>query len=111
VYDPVGHFGQLAESSATTRLGDCEFTVTTSVAYDVLHRPTSTTTTLPTTELLGDLSGHAYTVDGVVYDAVGQVTSTRLPAIGGLPQQTVESAYNRFGHQLTLGVHDTGALD
>src|SRR5690606_13539849 len=110
----LADFGELISSTATTRIGGVDYPVTTAVAYDVLHRPVSTTTTLPTDPpegepLLGDLSGLAYTVDGVEYDAAGRVTETTLPSIGGLPEQTVQASYNRFGQQLTLKVASTPA--
>jgi len=106
-YDPEGHIGQVASESATTRIGTDEFTVVKDFTYDAHHRLKSSTVTLPTAAALGDLSGFTYT-EQVGYDEVGQPTTLTMPAVGGIPAETVTTGYNRFGSAVSLSA---GAVD
>ncbi|MFJ4681932.1 polymorphic toxin-type HINT domain-containing protein [Streptomyces sp. NPDC088789] len=89
--------GQITQ---TTSRSDAGNTYTTKVnAFDERGRPLSTTVTLPAaiTGLAGD-----YTT-GYTYDAADHVTSVTYPAAGGLPAETVTTAYDSYGrpHRLT----------
>ena len=101
--------GLLHSSSSTTVAGGHTFTTTSSVAYDPAnHRPVSSTVTLPggpgntqVASLMGDLAGLTYTTN-VGYDALGQVTSTEMPALGGLPNEKSVVGYRLSGQAQTL---------
>jgi RHS repeat-associated protein len=100
--------GLLRSSTSTTHTSLGDLTTTTSASYDTLHRPVSSTTTLPTSpagspNLLGDLSGTSYTTTAG-YDALGQPTTAGLPAMGGLPAESVTTGLRKSGsaEKLTL---------
>lgn len=63
------------------------------------------TVTLPSTSLLGELSGVSYST-GVAYAATGAATTLTHPAIGGLPVQTVTTGLDKLGRARTLTVAD-----
>ncbi len=104
--------GALVATSATTWVPDggtgfdSYVTIQTTDDWDALGRPTESTLTLPTTLNLGELSGDMdagkYTRT-IEYDELSRPTVT-LPAIAGLPEQTILNGYNRFGTPVTLDV-------
>lgn len=114
VYDTVtGGVGQLASTTSTTLASGTSLMVTDQVlSYDRAYRPTSTKTTLPTNaSQLGSLSGATYTTS-TSYDAAGHVTSQALPALGGLPAETVQTGWNApYPFPSTLGIGAAGAAD
>jgi hypothetical protein len=84
------------------------------VTYDAKHRPVSSKVTLPggvgnteVASLMGDLAGLEY-VTGVGYDALGQVTSTTMPAWGGLPNEKSVVGYRLSGQAQTLKLQGVG---
>jgi len=103
VYDPEGHVGALESTTAVTRIGEVDYETTTTATYDEWHRPLTLTVTLPDNPELGGLAGDDYTTS-VSYDAIGQVSGTVLPAVGGLPEETVSTGYrlNGMAENLTL---------
>lgn len=99
-YDTVpGGLGKPA--TATSYSGGKAYT-TAVKGYDVNGRLTGTTYTLPS-----DTMGMAgtYTYD-YGYDAAGHQTSVHYPALGGLPEETVTTAYDGLG----LPTKVTGSL-
>ena len=114
---PATDLGLLRSSSSTTVVPDAgAFTTVSSVTYDsVTHRPVSSTVKLPggasnaeVAPLMGDLAGLDYTT-AVEYDALGQVTSTTMPALGGLPSEKSVVGYRLSGQAQTLKLVGVGA--
>ncbi len=98
--------GLLRSSSSTTHTSLGDLTTIASTVYDDVHRPVSSTVTLPTSpagspDLLGELSGTSYeTTAG--YDAIGQPVTAGLPAMGGLGAETVTTGLRKSGSAETL---------
>jgi hypothetical protein len=69
-----------------------------SVSFGARNRPTGTTLTVPASA--GSLAG-SYTT-GYGYDRGDRVVATDYPAVGGLPAETVTTAYNTVGLPETL---------
>ncbi len=107
------HVGVLEKETATTVVGAgtltaVALTTETTMNYgddtNVLHRPLSSTTTLPTHPSLGDLSNHSYTrTFDYGDDPLGRARVT-LPAVGGLLQETPITQYNRFGQAVSMEI-------
>ncbi len=57
--------------------------------------------------MLGDLADYAYTTSAT-YDALGQVVESALPAVGGVPAETVVTGYRLSGTPETLTVSSAG---
>ncbi|MCB2413570.1 hypothetical protein LGT39_12025 [Demequina sp. TTPB684] len=110
--DAATDLGLLRSSSSTTHTSLGDLTTVTSTTYDDLHRPVSSTVTLPSSpagspDLLGELSGVSYeTTAG--YDAIGQPVVTGLPAMGGLGAETVTTGYRLAGSAETLTLSSGG---
>ncbi len=116
--DVAAPTGALKSSTVTTVIDATTTFVTVQATdtWDTLGRPTSTTTHLPQdtastgpayvtdASSLGELAGINYTRT-VAYDELSRPTVT-LPAIAGLPKQTVLTRFNRFGTPVTLDVLD-----
>ena len=103
--------GLLRSTSSTTVTPLGSFITKSSVQYNALHRPVSSTVKLPQspagTTLMGDLSGLEY-VTGVEYDLLGQVTSTTMPALDGLPNEKSVVGYRLSGQAQTLKLQGVG---
>ncbi len=111
--DVAAPTGALKSSTATTVIDATTTFVTVQATdtWDTLGRPTATTTHLPQDTVstdpayvtdassLGELAGTDYTRT-VTYDELSRPTVT-LPAIAGLPAQTIVNGYNRFGTPVT----------
>ncbi|WP_283133674.1 polymorphic toxin-type HINT domain-containing protein [Rhizohabitans arisaemae] len=95
VYDTL-HKGQL--TSATRWTGGQPY-VDTVTGYDVMGRPTGSTLSIPASE--GLLAGN-YSFSAS-YDTAGRIASVGMPAVGGLPAETITSSYSDQGlaHGLT----------
>ena len=89
-YDAAGEKGLLDRSTRVTPQGSWVVDV---AGYDGRDRPTGTVLTVPAG--VPGLSG-SYPV-GYGYDAANRVVSTTLPAVGGLPAETVTTQYNTVG--------------
>ncbi|MET7568794.1 RHS repeat-associated core domain-containing protein [Streptomyces sp. NPDC005492] len=99
-YDTAaGGLGQLA--SATTYSGGKAYT-TSVTGYDADGRATGTKYTLPD-DGMGMAGSYTYSYG---YDAAGHQTSVSYPAVGGLPAETVTTAYDGLG----LPTKVTGSL-
>jgi RHS repeat-associated protein len=94
-YDSLAR-GQLTSS---TRWSDGHAYVSAVTGYDAAYRPTGTATTIPAVE--GAVAG-TYTTEQS-YNADGTVAATTLPAIGGLPKETLTFTYTAAGLPATLG--------
>jgi len=122
--DPIGAL-KTTTSTSMIEVGETPataepFTVTSTIDdFDDYGRPLETTLTLPEsadgTTRLGDLSGYEYTTS-VTYDdtttgkpQTGVVTGTTLPAIGGLPAETVSTGYRLNGMAQTLTLEDSAS--
>lgn len=99
-YDTApGGIGALAKETSYTPLGQWQSLVT---GYDELGRPTGTSISVP-----AGVPGVAgiYHIPGANYDAKGRVISSTIPAVGGLPQETVTQTYNNLGlHTSSVGL-------
>lgn len=91
---PLGK-GLLA--SATRHAGAANYTTTMS-GYDPRGRATGKTVTVPSVE--GALAG-SYTYS-YGYDAADHLISATMPAVGGLPAETVTTSFAATGHADTL---------
>ncbi|MCC5476870.1 RHS repeat-associated core domain-containing protein [Streptomyces barringtoniae] len=90
-YDTApGGVGQLA--SATSYSGGKAYT-TAVTSYDADGRALGTTYTLPS-DTMGMAGSYTYDYG---YDAAGHQTSVHYPALGGLPEETVTTAYDGLG--------------
>ncbi|MFF1967082.1 RHS repeat-associated core domain-containing protein [Streptomyces sp. NPDC058232] len=66
--------------------------------YDALGRPKGTKTVIAATDALVAVGGAPQTfTTSTVYNIDGTVQSTSLPAVAGLPAETVENSYNGLG--------------
>lgn len=81
------------QQSATTRYVDGNAYVSAITGYDAAYRVTGASITIPSSE--GQLAG-TYTT-ATSYNADGTVATTGLPALGGLPAETVSYGYNGVG--------------
>jgi|GEM_PF-2102675 len=106
-YDPAGQRGAVASETAVNVVAGAPLNVTKTYTYDALHQLQSSTVQLPTSPLLGDLSGNTSTTTAG-YDAVGQQNSQTMSAFAGLPQQTVTSGLDRLGRATSLTVTGDG---
>ena len=100
--------GLLRSESATTATGVPtvgSLTTVTAHAYDDLHRPVSTTVTLPNNPVLGELPAEPY-VTTYGYDDLGQQTVTGYPGAGGLDVEYVFTGYGLNGDAQTLTLQD-----
>lgn len=89
-YDAPGEKGLLDRAIRTTAQGDW---VVDTTGYDGRGRPLGTQWTVPGG--IPGLSGE-YTV-GYGYDRADHLVSVSYPAVGGLPAETVTTAYNSLG--------------
>jgi RHS repeat-associated protein len=90
-YDTAtGGKGQLHRETTHTAGGDW---VNEVLGYDTKGRPTGSRLTVPAG--IPGLSG-AYTVSQT-YDRADRIRTTRYPAMGGLPEETVTTDYNNLG--------------
>ncbi|WP_051837657.1 RHS repeat protein [Streptomyces sp. NRRL F-2580] len=87
VYDVVAK-GQPAKS---TRYVDGKAYTSEVLAYNDLYQPLESQVTVPSTPDTGALAGTYKWTN--TYNIVGQVLTTRHPAMGGLPAETVGSTY------------------
>ncbi|MFD9616614.1 polymorphic toxin-type HINT domain-containing protein [Streptomyces virginiae] len=87
VYDTVAK-GQLAKS---TRHVDGKAYTSEVLAYNDLYQPLESQITIPSTLDTGALAG-TYKWSNT-YNIAGQVLTTKQPAVGGLPAETVGSTY------------------
>ncbi|MFJ4964309.1 polymorphic toxin-type HINT domain-containing protein [Streptomyces sp. NPDC088729] len=72
-------------------------------AYDVLGRPTTTSLTLPADDpLVTNGAVASTTTHEVTYRLDGTVNTTKEPAVGGLPAETLTHRYNATGQQTEL---------
>ncbi|MFK4085155.1 RHS repeat-associated core domain-containing protein [Kribbella sp. NPDC020789] len=94
VYDTIKP-GQL--TSATRYVDGNPYTVRYT-GYDDAGRPTGSEVVIPASE--GKLAG-VYPL-GTTYTTDGQVKSTTMPAVGGLPQETVTVGYDSRSRPITL---------
>ncbi len=108
--EPAQDLGLLRLSTSTTHTSLGDLTTVSSVAYDALHRPVSSTVTLPSSpasapDLLGDLSGTVYTTTAG-YDAIGQPITVGLPKIEGLPAETLTTGFRTSGLAQTFTISE-----
>ncbi|MFD4866712.1 RHS repeat domain-containing protein [Streptomyces sp. NPDC058412] len=87
VYDTVAK-GQLTKS---TRYVDGKAYTSEILAYNDLYKPLESQVTIPSTPDTGALAGTYKWTN--TYNIVGQVLTTRHPAMGGLPAETAGSTY------------------
>ncbi|WP_433273833.1 RHS repeat-associated core domain-containing protein [Actinosynnema sp. CS-041913] len=102
--------GGVGAPVAAIRHVDGEEYRTETLGYTAQGLPTGTAVTIPSRE--GALAGrYESTVD---YNQAGQVVTTTVPAVGGLPAETLTTGHNAVGLEQTLGsdlaqyVVDTG---
>ncbi|MGF1425068.1 RHS repeat-associated core domain-containing protein [Kitasatospora sp. LaBMicrA B282] len=76
--------------------------------YDTAYRPLGTTVTIPSIE--GALAG-TYTTSNTYNNILGTVASTTLPAMGGLPAETVSNVYDIRGNLWNSWGNDTLVQD
>ncbi|GAA0954695.1 hypothetical protein GCM10009554_60800 [Kribbella koreensis] len=98
-YDTV----QAGALSSAIRYVDGQPYETKITGYDVTGKPTGTELTIPASE--GALAG-TYPIK-TTYRLDGQVDGTELPAIGGLPAETIKVGYNQQNLPITLTGADT----
>ncbi|MEU4480171.1 RHS repeat-associated core domain-containing protein [Micromonospora sp. NPDC023966] len=84
--------------ATTTRYVNGERYTTAVTKYDTVGRPTEQTVTIPDKE--GKLAG-TYTF-GRSYAIDGEVATSKLPALGGLPEETLTFGVNSLGMATTL---------
>jgi RHS repeat-associated protein len=94
-YDAAGELGRLDRSVRVDGQGEWVVDV---AGYDSRGRALGTTWTVPAG--VPGLSGVYPVTYG--YDRADNVTSVRYPPVGGLPQETVTTAYNTFGLAETM---------
>jgi hypothetical protein len=94
-YDAAGQKGLLSSASRFT--GGAEYKVAVT-GYDARDRVTGRTWTIPAAEQ--GLAG-SYTA-GYAYDPADHVTATTSPAVGGLPAETITTAYTDQGYPATV---------
>ncbi|MFD4737752.1 RHS repeat domain-containing protein [Streptomyces virginiae] len=87
VYDTIAK-GELTRS---TRYVDGKAYTSEVLAYNDLYQPLATQVTIPSTPDTGALAGTYKWTN--TYNIVGQVLTTKHPAVGGLPAETVGSTY------------------
>ncbi|PZG02368.1 hypothetical protein C1I99_02610, partial [Micromonospora deserti] len=90
--------GGVGEPAAAIRYVDGAAYRTETLGYDPHGWPTGTAVTIPSRE--HGLAGRYEST--VEYNQVGQVTATTLPAAGGLPAETVTTAYDGLGQVGTV---------
>jgi hypothetical protein len=91
-------------SSATRYAGTAAYTRSIT-AVDAAYRPTRMAVTVPAAE--GALAGtYSY---GFGFNPDGSPATTRLPAAGGLPAETVSTGYDGSGLPATLSTSDPSA--
>ncbi len=95
-YDPTGAKGQLG--SSTRMDGGLAYT-SVITGYSNLYQPTGTTVTIPASTANGSLAG-SYTTS-VSYKTNGAPATVSLPAAGGLPAETITTAYTTQGYAST----------
>ncbi|MFI5545548.1 polymorphic toxin-type HINT domain-containing protein [Streptomyces sp. NPDC051815] len=88
VYDTVAK-GQLSQS---TRHVDGKAYTSKVLSYNDLYQPLDTQVVIPSTPDTGAMAGTYQWTN--VYNITGQVLSTRQPAMGGLPAESVGSTYH-----------------
>ncbi|MFI5735934.1 RHS repeat-associated core domain-containing protein [Kribbella sp. NPDC051587] len=86
-------------SSATRWVNGQPYTIKYT-SYDNASLPTGSDVVIPATE--GAL-GKTYSV-ATTYTPDGQVKTTKLPGVGGLPEETLETTYNEVNLPQSLGV-------
>jgi len=97
-YDSVAK-GQL--TSSTRHVGTAQYTSTVT-GYSDLYRPTGAKVSIPSTE--GALAGE-YAVSST-YALNGLVSSTTLPAAGGLPSERLETGFDALSQPTSLVAKD-----
>jgi RHS repeat-associated protein len=105
-YDPAGDLGQLASSTTYSGsvVGTPGLAYTESVnGYDTGYRPTGETLSIPSgaPAFAGSYS------ETFNYGSTGYPSSTVYPAEGGLPAETLRTAYNGAGEATGLGTSAT----
>ncbi|WP_162605275.1 RHS repeat-associated core domain-containing protein [Jiangella ureilytica] len=103
-YDTL-ELGQL--TSSTRREGAAAYT-TAVTGYDAAYRPLGTRVTIPTAE--GTLLDGSYTFTNS-YNVDGSVATTTMPAIGGLPAETLQHRYEATGAEDWMYGYNTYAVD
>ncbi len=113
-YDPVGHLGKLDTETAWTATPVGNFEFERRFTYNGLGQVESTTTHLPESVLLGELSGGVYETS-VEYDALGQLKSSEFvattpgqTALWPLPDVKVTPTLDLFGRATSLTLKDLG---
>jgi RHS repeat-associated protein len=86
VYDTVAK----GKPTSSTRYVGANAYTSAVTAYDDAYRPTAGSTTIPASE--GALAG-TYTTT-MVYNAAGNVTQMKLPAVPGMTAETIETTYD-----------------
>ncbi|MFJ6622725.1 RHS repeat-associated core domain-containing protein [Kitasatospora sp. NPDC091335] len=76
--------------------------------YDTAYHPLGTTTTIPSNEL--ELAG-TYTTSNKYSPILGSLKRTELPAMGGLPAESVAYLYLNTGLMITSGGNSTLVTD
>jgi RHS repeat-associated protein len=84
-------------TGSTRYVGAAAYRVETT-GYDAAYRPTGTRVTIPAVE--GPLGG-TYQF-GATYNADDSLATTSIPAVGGLPTETLAYGYNNLGMATTL---------
>ncbi|MEV4316790.1 RHS repeat-associated core domain-containing protein [Actinocrispum sp. NPDC049592] len=103
-YDPANAIGQLASN---THYANGTAYVTKITGYDAGYHPTGTETTIPaSTDPAENKLAGKYTTS-TSYSPQGAIISETLPAIGGLPAETVQYGYDDYGKPSTLVGADT----
>ncbi|MFE9466349.1 RHS repeat domain-containing protein [Streptomyces virginiae] len=105
VYDTVAK-GQLAKS---TRHVDGKAYTSEVLSYNDLYQPLETQVTIPSTPDTGAMAGTYKWTN--TYNITGQVRTTRHPAMGGLPAETVGSTYQSVSGLLdSMGAGNTALV-
>ncbi|PZF79455.1 hypothetical protein C1I92_31040 [Jiangella anatolica] len=97
--------GQL--TSSTRREGTAAY-MTAVTGYDTAYRPLGTRVTIPSAE--GTLLDGSYTFT-TTYNPDGSVATTTMPAIGGLPAETLQHRYEATGAEDWMYGYNTYAVD
>ncbi|WP_280718252.1 RHS repeat-associated core domain-containing protein [Kitasatospora sp. MAP5-34] len=96
-YDSVtGGKGRPASSTRYTNGASGPAYSTTVNGYDDAYRPTGGTVSIPGSEV-GQATPFIYTTSGTYDRVTGNLNTTALPGIGGLPAETVGNSYDAYG--------------
>ncbi|WP_146259267.1 RHS repeat-associated core domain-containing protein [Streptomyces tateyamensis] len=93
VYDTLAK-GQLTSSTRYVGGASGQAYIKAVTGYDIAYRPTGASVTIPSSE--GELAG-TYSTTTIYNPVLGTVKRTTLPALGGLPAETVGYTYTTTG--------------